>query len=53
MTFDAASGCGGRAGVLLVDSHTVGITNNAFTGANRVLSVDALSSGVTESGNSL
>jgi hypothetical protein len=53
VTFDTASGCGGRAGVLLADSSTVGITNNAFTGANRVLSADALSSGVTESNNSL
>lgn len=53
VTFDAASGCGGRAGVLLVDSHTVGITGNAFTGANRIFSADGLSTGVTESGNSL
>jgi Right handed beta helix region len=51
VTFDAASGCGGRAGVLLVDSHTVGITNNAFTGANRVVSSDSLSTGVTATGN--
>jgi hypothetical protein len=53
VTFDAASGCGGRAGVLLVDAHTVGITNNAFTGANRVVLSDGLSTGVTATGNSL
>ena len=53
VTFDATSGCGGRAGVLLVDSHTVGITNNAFRGANRVVLSDSLSTGVTATGNSL
>jgi hypothetical protein len=51
VTFDAASGCGDRAGVLLVDSHTVGITNNAFAGANWVVSSDSLSTGVTATGN--
>jgi hypothetical protein len=53
VTFDSASGCGGRAGVLLVDSHTVGITGNAFTGANRVYLADGLSTGVTASDNTL
>jgi len=53
VTFDAASGCGGRAGVLLVDSHTVGITGNAFTGANRVVLADGASTGVTATGNTL
>lgn len=53
VTFDAASGCGGRIGVLLVDSHTVGITSNAFTGANRVVLADGASTGVTATGNSL
>jgi hypothetical protein len=53
VTFDAASGCGGRAGVLLVDSHTIGITGNAFSGANRVYLADSLSTGITASGNSL
>jgi hypothetical protein len=52
VAFDTASGCGGRSGVYLVDSHTVGITNNAFTGANHVFSdVGGLSTGITESGN--
>jgi hypothetical protein len=53
VTFDTASGCGGRAGVLMVDSHTVGIAANAFTGANRVYSADGLSTGITDSGNTL
>jgi hypothetical protein len=53
VTFDAASGCGGRSGVLLVDSHTVGITNNAFTGANQAVLSDSMSTGVTETGNTL
>jgi len=53
VTFDSASGCGGRAGVLLVDSHTVGITGNAFTGANRVYLADGLSTGVTATDNTL
>lgn len=52
VTFDTASGCGGRSGVYLVDSHTVAITDNAFTGANHVFSdVGGLSTGVTATNN--
>ena len=45
------TGCGKRAGVLLVDSHDVGITSNTFAGANNVLKADTLSSGITAVGN--
>jgi hypothetical protein len=52
VTFDVASGCGGRSGVYLVDSHTVGITGNAFTGANHVYSdIGGLSTGITATNN--
>jgi hypothetical protein len=52
VTFDTASGCGGRSGVYMVDSHTVTITNNAFTGANHIFSdIGGMSTGVTESNN--
>jgi hypothetical protein len=44
-------GCGTRAGVLLVDSHTVSIRSNSFVGANSVFKVDALSTGITTQGN--
>jgi hypothetical protein len=45
------TGCNSRAGVRLTDSHTVAITNNAFTGANSIYIADALSDGITETGN--
>jgi len=53
VTFDASSGCGGRAGVLMVDSHTVGITGNVFSAANWVFRADGLSTGVTAQDNTL
>jgi hypothetical protein len=53
VTFDASSGCGSRAGVLLVDSHTVGITGNLFSGANTIFVADGLSTDITSGGNSL
>jgi hypothetical protein len=45
------TGCGKRAGVLLVDSHDVGITSNSFPGANSVFTADALSTNITDTGN--
>jgi hypothetical protein len=36
-----------------VDSHTVGITSNAFSGANNVFVADSLSTGITATGNSI
>jgi hypothetical protein len=53
VTLTPTTGCGTRAGVLLVDSHTVGITSNAFSGANTVFKVDSLSTGVTSTGNTI
>jgi hypothetical protein len=44
-------GCGTRAGVLLVDSHTVSITSNAFIDANSILRADSLSTGIVAEGN--
>jgi Bacterial Ig-like domain len=44
-------GCGKRAGVLLVDSHTASISSNAFIGANDVFTADALSTDITAEGN--
>jgi hypothetical protein len=52
VTLTPTTGCGMRAGVLLVDSHTVGITANVFSGANYVFRADTLSTGITASGNS-
>ena len=51
VTLTPTTGCGTRAGVLLVDSHTVGITSNAFSGANTVFKTDTLSTGITSTGN--
>jgi hypothetical protein len=45
------TGCGKRAGVLLVDSHNVAITSNAFLGANSFFKADTLSTGITAEGN--
>jgi hypothetical protein len=53
VTLTPTTGCGKRAGVLLVDSHTVGITSNVFSGANYVFTADALSTGITSDGNSI
>ena len=52
VTLTPTTGCGKRAGVLLVDSHSVAITGNVFSGANYVYTADPLSSGVTADGNS-
>ncbi len=52
VTLTPTTGCGKRAGVLLVDSHTVGITSNLFSGANNVFVADSLSTGITATGNS-
>jgi len=46
VTLTPTTGCGRRAGVLLVDSHTVGIIGNAFSGANNVFTADTLSTGI-------
>jgi hypothetical protein len=52
VTLTPTTGCGKRAGVLLVDSHTVNITSTLFSGANNVFLADALSTGITATGNS-
>jgi hypothetical protein len=52
VTLTPTTGCGKRAGVLLVDSDNVSITSNIFSGANNVFVADSLSSGITASGNS-
>jgi hypothetical protein len=51
VTLTPTTGCGKRAGVLLVDSHTVGIASNSFSGANNVFVADSLSTGITSTGN--
>jgi hypothetical protein len=51
VTLTPTTGCGKRTGVLLVDSHTVNITSNIFSGANYVFRADLLSTGIVESGN--
>jgi hypothetical protein len=53
VTFTATPGCDSRAGVRLTDSHTVGITNNVFTGANSVYTADGLSTDITATGNTV
>ena len=53
VTLTPTTGCGKRAGVLMVDSHTVGITSNAFSGANNVFVADSLSTGITATGNTI
>lgn len=45
------TGCGKRAGVLLVDSHDVRIASNSFVGANNIFKADSLSTNITEEGN--
>jgi hypothetical protein len=47
------TGCGKRAGALLVDSHNVNLASNAFTGANNVFVADTLSTGITSTGNTI
>ncbi len=51
VTLTPTTGCGKRAGVLLVDSHQVDITSNALSGANNVFVADTLSTGITADGN--
>lgn len=53
VSFTPTDSCTARAGVRLVDSHTVGITDNSFSGASRVFSADALSTGITSTGNTV
>ena len=45
------TGCGKRAGVLLVDSHDVAIRFNSFSGANNVFTADTLSTGIIAESN--
>jgi hypothetical protein len=52
VTLTPTTGCGRRSGVLLVDSHTVSITSNLFSGANNVFLADSLSTGIIATGNS-
>jgi hypothetical protein len=52
VTLTPTTGCGKRSGVLLVDSHTVGIISNVFSGANNVFLADSLSTGIIATGNS-
>ena len=47
------SGCNNRAGVYLTDSHTVGIIDNIFSGANNIYITDALSTGITSKRNTV
>jgi hypothetical protein len=51
VTLTPTTGCGKRAGVLLVDSHIVKISSNAFSGANNVFVADTLSTGITFESN--
>jgi hypothetical protein len=49
--FTPTAGCTGLTGVRLTDSHTVGITDNSFSGATDVYTADGLSTDITASGN--
>jgi hypothetical protein len=49
--YGTASGCSAGAGVLMVDSHTVAITNNLFNGADQVFTADAASTNIDAQGN--
>jgi hypothetical protein len=51
--YEPWGGCSRYSGVGLRDAHAVDVMNNAFSGADRVLQVDAVSTDVHESGNSL
>jgi hypothetical protein len=53
VTITPTAGCDSPTGVRLVDSHQVGITGNAFSGATSVYSADALSTDVTVTGNTV
>jgi hypothetical protein len=51
VAFTPIEGCPDPTGVRLVDSHTVGISDNSFSGATNVYTADDLSTGITASGN--
>jgi hypothetical protein len=51
VTFTPTAGCSSLTGVRLTDSHTVGITNNSFSGATNVYTAGGLSTDITASGN--
>ena len=51
--YEPWGGCSRYSGVGLRDAHTVNVLSNAFAGADRVLQVDAVSTNIHESGNSL
>jgi len=53
VSFTPTAGCDARNGVRLVDSHSVTITGNAFSGALSAYSADAATTDVTASGNTL
>jgi hypothetical protein len=53
VSFTPGDGCNSLTGVRLTDSHTVGITDNRFSGANSVYSADALSTDITSENNTL
>jgi hypothetical protein len=53
VSFTPTTGCDSLAGVRLVDSHTVGITDNVFTGASEVFSADGLSTDIVSTGNTI
>ena len=51
--YEPWGGCSRYSGVGLKDAHEIDVVNNVFSGASRVLQVDAVSTDVHESGNSL
>ena len=53
VNFTPVAGCNMRAGVRLVDSHTVDILDNVLSGANDVFVADQLSTGINSSGNTV
>jgi uncharacterized low-complexity protein len=53
VSFTPTTGCDSRTGVRLVDSHTVTITGNAFSGASTAYSADPASTDIIATGNTL
>jgi hypothetical protein len=51
--YEPWGGCSRYSGVGLSDAHSVTVTDNAFSGADRVLQIDSLSTDIQEAGNSL
>jgi hypothetical protein len=51
--YEPWGGCSRYSGVGLSDAHSVNVTSNAFSGADRVLLTDSLSTNIREAGNSL